>query len=392
MIKNEYTEKLNEIKAPQSAVENAIKAALQADKNRKEVIVMPKKSKIIKFISAAAACVLVVTGVAVISNMNSQKTVIHDNSAPSQTETNVKNSFSLIVNAAEITENNNVHLSVCEDGTQRMGMETLSIAKKDNGKYEGAIYPIMSFPVTCRGDGIDSVTFTISGANFITNKNLYKSSEDENSFTVSYKELQRLDDLATYPEKSEIEETSEKKEVSVLIEVDDSHPDSERDRLVEEAQNYIKSLDNVSAFQSLVKEGNNPVAELYEKYGADIISVNIGEVSPEEDDEEELPVIGNIADIALTPTNSPSFTVSEVQEYLENIENFDDFVQFKDGEKHQDIMNKMCSYYSEQIKNISVDITVHYTNGENENYTMEFTPNCVSERFEIDVETVLKAK
>ena len=392
MIKNEYTEKLNVIKAPQSAVENAVKAALQADKNRKEVIVMPKKSKIIKFISAAAACVLVVTGVAVISNMNSQKPVIHDNSAPSQTETNVKNSFSLIVNAAEITENNNVHLSVCEDGTQRMGMETLSIAKKDNGKYEGAIYPIMSFPVTCRGDGIDSVTFTISGANFITNKNLYKSSEDENSFTVSYKELQRLDDLATSPEKSEIEETYEKKEVSVLIEVDDSHSDSERDRLVEEAQNYIKSLDNVSAFQSLVKEGNNPVAELYEKYGADIISVNIGEVSPEEDDEEELPVIGNIADIALTPTNSPSFTVSEVQEYLENIENFDDFVQFKDGEKHQDIMNKMCSYYSEQIKNISVDITVHYTNGENENYTMEFTPNCVSERFEIDVETVLKAK
>ena len=392
MIKNEYTEKLNEIKAPQSAVENAVKAALQADKNRKEVIVMPKKSKIIKFISAAAACAVVLTGVAVVSNMNSQKHIIHDNSAPSQTEINVKNSFSLIVNAAEITENNNVHLSVCEDGTQRMGMETLSIAKKDNGKYEGAIYPIMSFPVTCRGDGIDSVTFTISGANFITNKNLYKSSEDENSFTVSYKELQRLDDLATYPEKSEIEETSEKKEVSVLIEVDDSHPDSERDRLVEEAQNYIKSLDNVSAFQSLVKEGNNPVAELYEKYGADIISVNIGEVSPEEDDEEELPVIGNIADIALTPTNSPSFTVSEVQEYLENIENFDDFVQFKDGEKHQDIMNKMCSYYSEQIKNISVDITVHYTNGENENYTMEFTPNCVSERFEIDVETVLKAK
>lgn len=392
MIKNEYTEKLNEIKAPQSAVENAVKAALQADKNRKEVIVMPKKSKIIKFISAAAACVLVVTGVAVISNMNSQKPVIHDNSAPSQTETNVKNSFSLIVNAAEITENNNVHLSVCEDGTQRMGMETLSIAKKDNGKYEGAIYPIMSFPVTCRGDGIDSVTFTISGANFITNKNLYKSSEDENSFTVSYKELQRLDDLATYPEKSEIEETSEKKEVSVLIEVDDSHPDSERDRLVEEAQNYIKSLDNVSAFQSLVKEGNNPVAELYEKYGADIISVNIGEVSPEEDDEEELPVIGNIADIALTPTNSPSFMVSEVQEYLENIENFDDFVQFKNGEKHQDIMNKMCNYYSEEIKNISVDITVHYVNGESESYTMEFIPNRVSERFEIDVETVLKAK
>ena len=305
MIKNEYTEKMNEIKAPQSAVENAVKAALEADKNRKEVITVPKKSNIIRFISAAAACAVVVTGVAVVSNMNSQKPTIHDNSAPSQTETNVKNSFSLIVNAAEITENNNVYLSVCEDGTQRMGMETLSANKKDDGKYACAIYPMISFPVTCRGNGIDSVTFTISGANFITNKYLYKSSEDENSFTVSY-----------------------------------------------------------TAFQSLIQEGNNPVAELYEKYGADIISVNIGEVSPE-DDEEELPVIGNIADIALTPTNSPSFTVSEVREYLENIENFDDFVQFKDGEKHQDIMNKMCNYYSEEIKNISVDITVHYVNGEN---------------------------
>ena len=43
MIKNKYTEKMNEIKAPQSAVENAVKAALAADKNRKEVITMPKK-------------------------------------------------------------------------------------------------------------------------------------------------------------------------------------------------------------------------------------------------------------------------------------------------------------------------------------------------------------
>ena len=52
MIKNEYTEKMNEIKAPQSAVENAVKAALEADKNRKEVITVPKKSNIIRFISA----------------------------------------------------------------------------------------------------------------------------------------------------------------------------------------------------------------------------------------------------------------------------------------------------------------------------------------------------
>ena len=51
MRKNEYTEKLSEIKAPQSAVEKAVQTALEADKNRKEVITMPKKSKIIKIVS-----------------------------------------------------------------------------------------------------------------------------------------------------------------------------------------------------------------------------------------------------------------------------------------------------------------------------------------------------
>ena len=176
MIKNEYTDKINEIKAPQSAVENAVKAALEADKNRKEVIAMPKKSKIIKIVSAAAACALVVTGVAVASNMNSPKPIIHDNSAPSQTETSVAKSFSLIVNAAELTEENTVEFSeLTMSGVNCMGVEAMSIElvkiDENTSKYRAIWYPTINFPVVCRGSGIESITYKINNALFVPDEN-----------------------------------------------------------------------------------------------------------------------------------------------------------------------------------------------------------------------------
>ena len=177
MIKNEYTDRINEIKAPQSAVENAVKAALEADKNRKEVIAMPKKSKIIKIVSAAAACALVVTGVAVASNMNRPKPIIVcDNSAPSQTETSVAKSFSLIVNAAELTEENTVEFSeLTMSGVNCMGVEAMSIElvkiDENTSKYRAIWYPTINFPVVCRGSGIESITYKINNALFVPDKN-----------------------------------------------------------------------------------------------------------------------------------------------------------------------------------------------------------------------------
>ena len=223
MIKNEYTDKINEIKAPQSAVENAVKAALEADKNRKEVVTMPKKSKIIKIVSAAAACALVVTGVAVASNMNSQKPIIHDNSAPSQTETSVVKSFALIVNAAELTEENTVGLSeLTMSGVNSMGIESMSVERVGTDdktfKLRAVWYPTINFPVVCRGSGIESITYKINNALFVTNKNLplveEKSEKDiplseyydisdwndtnntYSTFTVSYDEQLKADSIA----------------------------------------------------------------------------------------------------------------------------------------------------------------------------------------------------
>ena len=90
MIKNEYTNRINEIKAPQSAVENAVKAALEADKNKKEVITMPKKPKIIKIVSAAAACILVAVGVVIYTATIKEKTTIQNSDNESKIVSSVQ--------------------------------------------------------------------------------------------------------------------------------------------------------------------------------------------------------------------------------------------------------------------------------------------------------------
>ena len=250
MIKNEYTKKLSEIKAPQSAVEKAIKAALEADKNRKEVVVMPKKSnKIIKIVSAAAACAVVVTGVAVISNQNVPAPVIHDNSMISQTS--VKNSFALMVNAAELNEENTVGISELNmSGLNAMGTDCMCIERVDidenTSKLRAAWCPTINFPVVCRGNGIKSVTYKINNALFVPNENLQfteivRSEIDEstleiyngyicNSFTIEYGEQLKSEDVAF-----------------IRLKPSDT-PDLSKDDLTKQAQEFLENLPNFDAF------------------------------------------------------------------------------------------------------------------------------------------------
>ena len=250
MIKNEYTKKLSEIKAPQSAVEKAIKAAIEADKNRKEVVVMPKKSnKIIKIVSAAAACAVVVTGVAVISNQNVPAPVIHDNSMISQTS--VKNSFALMVNAAELNEENTVGISELNmSGLNAMGTDCMCIERVDidenTSKLRAAWCPTINFPVVCRGNGIKSVTYKINNALFVPNENLQfteivRSEIDEstleiyngyicNSFTIEYGEQLKSEDVAF-----------------IRLKPSDT-PDLSKDDLTKQAQEFLENLPNFDAF------------------------------------------------------------------------------------------------------------------------------------------------
>jgi len=295
MRKNEYTKKLSEIKAPQSAVEKAIKAALEADKNRKEVVAMPKKSnKIIKIVFAAAACAVVVTGVAVISNQNVPAPVIHDNSMISQTS--VKNSFALMVNAAELNEENTVGISELNmSGLNAMGTDCMCIERVDidenTSKLRAAWCPTINFPVVCRGNGIKSVTYKINNALFVPNENL------------QFTEIVR----------SEIDEST---------------------------------------------------LEIYNGYICNSFTIEYGEQLKSED----------VAFIRLKPSDTPDLAkddlTKQAQEFLENLPNFDAFVDFRNGDKYAELRNAL---FKAAIQDVTVDITVNYTDGTNTTHTIAFT-------------------
>ena len=295
MIKNKYTKKLSEIKAPQSAVEKAIKAAIEADKNRKEVVAMPKKSnKIIKIVSAAAACAVVVTSVAVISNQNVPAPVIHDNSMISQTS--VKNSFALMVNAAELNEENTVGISELNmSGLNAMGTDCMCIERVDidenTSKLRAAWCPTINFPVVCRGNGIKSVTYKINNALFVPNENL------------QFTEIVR----------SEIDEST---------------------------------------------------LEIYNGYICNSFTIEYGEQLKSED----------VAFIRLKPSDTPDLAkddlTKQAQEFLENLPNFDAFVDFRNGDKYAELRNAL---FKAAIQDVTVDITVNYTDGTNTTHTIAFT-------------------
>lgn len=295
MIKNEYTKKISEIKAPQSAVEKAVKAALEADKNRKEVVAMPKKSnKIIKIVSAAAACAVVVTGVAVISNQNVPAPVIHDNSMISQTS--VKNSFALMVNAAELNEENTVGISELNmSGLNAMGTDCMCIERVDidenTSKLRAAWCPTINFPVVCRGNGIKSVTYKINNALFVPNENL------------QFTEIVR----------SEIDEST---------------------------------------------------LEIYNGYICNSFTIEYGEQLKSED----------VAFIRLKPSDTPDLAkddlTKQAQEFLENLPDFDAFVDFRNGDKYAELRNAL---FKAAIQDVTVDITVNYTDGTNTTHTIAFT-------------------
>ena len=300
MIKNEYTKKISEIKAPQSAVEKAVKAALEADKNRKEVVAMPKKSnKIIKIVSSAAAFAVVITGVVLVSNHNSQSVIMITNDEQTTNppvQQSVKNSFSLAVNAAQLTQYNTVELSELNmSGLNAMGTDCMCIERVDidenTSKLRAAWCPTINFPVVCRGNGIKSVTYKINNALFVPNENL------------QFTEIVR----------SEIDEST---------------------------------------------------LEIYNGYICNSFTIEYGEQLKSED----------VAFIRLKPSDTPDLAkddlTKQAQEFLENLPNFDAFVDFRNGDKYAELRNAL---FKAAIQDVTVDITVNYTDGTNTAHTIAFT-------------------
>ena len=311
MKKNEYTKKLSEIKAPESSVEKAVQAALQAEKNRKELVVMPKKSHtIIKFISAAAACAVAITGIAIVSNLNKTEPVISDPSAASMQQESVSKSFSLVVNAAELTENDKINISELNmSGVNHMDTECLSIERYENkDAYKVELTPSIDFPVVCKGNGIEEIEYKIHGAAFRLCPN------------------------------------------AVCMEGDRILYDPDR----------TKEDHDATAHKTLRIAYDDQF--LFDKF----------------------------AYISLKSSSSPDLAKDELtkqaQEYLENMPSFDEFLKFRNGEVHPELVNAL---FKAMLKDVTVDIIVHFTDGSSSEHTIAILGKDDSDGITMPVEIAL---
>ncbi len=343
MKHNPYTNKLSQINAPQEAVDKAVKAALEADKNRKEMKVM-KKRNVIRLISAIAACAVLGAGIAVGNTLHPKTTPTAPN-GESKTES-VSHAFSLLVNAAEVKEEQKNALFDLDFGG--MGSEAMGVMKKEGEQKLYAVwYPSIGFPVVCRGSGIASVTYKVNGALFEVNQKLHLLEESEEpGYTDPY-----FDSTPAYPFYSSFTVPYEEQLQCINVE------ESSDDFIEEEA-------------------ADDSVAE-------------------EESIDDEV-ISGSVALIHLKPTSSPDLArndaVREAQDFLANLEYFEELVDFRNNMTHPELLEALRDIYAEEIRNISVEITIHFQDGTDENYLLKLMPQEVqnsTDPLEMKVESVL---
>ena len=162
-IKNQYTKTMEDIKAPQAAVDKAVQAALEAEHNR---AASPKKSKgkskFIQFVSAVAACAVAACGITAISMTTGNYT----SNSPGETSADSKNYFSLVVNAAEINKSNvQIGKIVCDQSMWSYLTDNTSSDDEDKQRItDFTISPIIDLSVNCTGNNIKYVTYSVEGA------------------------------------------------------------------------------------------------------------------------------------------------------------------------------------------------------------------------------------
>ena len=154
---------MEDIKAPQAAVDKAVQAALEAEHNR---AASPKKSKgkskFIQFVSAVAACAVAACGITAISMTTGNYT----SNSPGETSADSKNYFSLVVNAAEINKSNvQIGKIVCDQSMWSYLTDNTSSDDEDKQRItDFTISPIIDLSVNCTGNNIKYVTYSVEGA------------------------------------------------------------------------------------------------------------------------------------------------------------------------------------------------------------------------------------
>ncbi len=168
MKTNPYTNRMDQIKAPQDAVDRAVKAALEADSDQQKengkVIRMDavmnnsrqtrrtgKSRRMIRVVSAVAACAVLAAGVTVASVMtgNNGKGAVH-------------NGFSLTANAAALKKGSTIDiLSIkASEPSGTWSMES------DGVTGSAVMEEYLTFTVDCKGENIKSVNYRVHNGVF----------------------------------------------------------------------------------------------------------------------------------------------------------------------------------------------------------------------------------
>lgn len=143
MSKNIYTNAVDNIKAPQKAVDKMLETV--RNYNKKEKILDMKKFRIKGAIAASLAAIVAIGGAIGIGSFSNR----------------TDNSFILSVNAAEITDKNSATVSISGD-------HGFSYSEGDNDEVGYSL----GLPVSCKGDNIDTITYSVD--NGAISVNYYK--------------------------------------------------------------------------------------------------------------------------------------------------------------------------------------------------------------------------
>lgn len=178
MRKNIYTQTVQEIKAPERAVNRMLETAGNS-KNKEKIIYMKNIRKAV--VAASLAAVLAVGGIFGISRMSSLK--------PEMSGAKTENSFVMTVNAAEI---NSSDYTVVND---------LPYSRPANNESRANAGFNVDFMNVIQGEGIEDITYSINGGAFIITDEYAKKLIDGKKAIVNtaHKENTKLYSEITVP-------------------------------------------------------------------------------------------------------------------------------------------------------------------------------------------------
>ena len=355
-IKNQYTKTMEDIKAPQAAVDKAVQAALEAEHNR---AASPKKSKgkskFIQFVSAVAACAVAACGITAISMTTGNYT----SNSPGETSADSKNYFSLVVNAAEINKSNvQIGKIVCDQSMWSYLTDNTSSDDEDKQRItDFTISPIIDLSVNCTGNNIKYVTYSVEGA-AIQLENITPVEEG----TVSAGELN------DYNRYHRVIEKSFKKPYDEIVKEVDHGPDSiETPAFIYDAQEVYSAC--------TLRYDNQPVF------------VSVDEESIESG--EDIPTMWIISEGAYSWNPELKGASKDLVDYV-LASTAADLDKLEEVAPDSEAGKLKAAFLKEMIENTSITITVTYEDGTTEACNLSLTPGELDKNsFSMNVEARL---